>query len=101
MFDRNLKTGYFVLEGLNALAATYYSYTLFFYMQQEFGFSKAANLGLSALGGFVYMFAAWYGGNYSQRRGYFSALRIGFMIMALSLVAGFFWRNVVGQIVVM
>ena len=44
MFSRRLKTGYFVLEGLNSFATVYYFYYFYFFMQTEFGFGNKANL---------------------------------------------------------
>ncbi len=88
MSQRQLKVGYFVLEGLNAFATTYFFSYLFFFTQTRFGFGNARNLWLSALNGFVYIFAAWFGGRLAQRLGYFFALRLGFSIMAVTLGLG-------------
>ena len=38
------KTGYFVLEGTNAFAASYYFNYLMFLLQQDHGFSNLNNL---------------------------------------------------------
>jgi predicted MFS family arabinose efflux permease len=85
---RHIKIGCFVLEGINAFATAFFFNYLFFYMQQQFAFDRKHNLMLSALNGFVYMFAAWFGGRFAQKHGYFFALRLGFAIMALSLALG-------------
>lgn len=98
MTYRKLKTSYFVLEGVNSFATSYYFNYLFFYMHNCFGFGNMANLGLSALNGFLYMFAAWYGGQFSQRFGYFCALRTGFSTMAIALAIGSFMTTATGQI---
>jgi predicted MFS family arabinose efflux permease len=82
------KTGYFVLEGLNAFATSLYFNYLFFYTQSRFGFGNLQNLLLSALNGFIYMSAAWFGGRVAQRYGYHRALKFGVLIMAVMLVAG-------------
>ena len=63
MFSRRLKTGYFVLEGLNSFATVYYFYYFYFFMQTAFGFGNKANLALAALNGAVYAVMAWQGGN--------------------------------------
>jgi predicted MFS family arabinose efflux permease len=85
---RHIKIGCFVLEGINAFATAFFFNYLFFYMQQQFAFDRKHNLMLSALNGFVYMFAAWFGGRFAQKHGYFFALRLGFVIMALFLALG-------------
>lgn len=77
-----------MLEGLNSLSTTCYFNYLFFYMQAEFGFGRVENLGLSALHGLVYVFAAWLGGQFAQRHGYFLAMRLGFAGMGLALASG-------------
>jgi predicted MFS family arabinose efflux permease len=101
MTQRQLKNNYFVLEGLNCFGTTYYFYYLFFYLQQMFGFGNLGNLFVSALNGFVYMFAAWYGGKFAQKYGYFTALRLGFSIMAVALGIGHFMDTAFGQLTLM
>ena len=81
MFSRRLKTGYFILEGLNSFATVYYLYYFYFFMQTVFGFGNQANLALAALNGAVYAVMAWQGGKFAQRFGYFTALKVGFVIM--------------------
>ena len=44
MSQRQLKTGYFILEGLNSFASVYYQFYLYFFMQMAFGFGNKANL---------------------------------------------------------
>lgn len=85
---RRLKSGYFMLEWLNALATAYYFNYLFFYMKEHFGFGDRDNLLITALYGFVYMFAAWFGGRFGPKHGYFFALRIGFCGMAAIMAFG-------------
>ena len=102
MTHRQLKIGYFVLEGLNSLGTTYFLYYLYFYMQLRFGFDNAANLRLSALIGFIYMGAASFGGPLRPARaGPFAALRLGFGVMAVALVCGAFQSTVPGLIAVL
>jgi len=88
MIHREFKLGVFVIEGLNSFATTYYFYYFYFFMQKQFGFGDKANLVLAALNGFVCMFAAWWGGRFAQRAGYFTALKLGFGIMGLALLIG-------------
>jgi MFS family permease len=78
--------GYYVLEGLNACAACYYFYYLFFFLQKHFGFGNTGNLTFCALNGFVYIFSAWYGGKFGQRRGYYAALVFGFCTVIAALL---------------
>ncbi len=101
MFSRRLKTGYFILEGLNSFATTYYFYYFYFFMQTEFGFGNKANLALAALNGAVYAVMAWQGGNFAQRFGYFTALKVGFVIMMGTLAVGSQLHSAGGHIVVM
>ncbi len=101
MTQRQLKTGYFVLEGLNAFATTYYFYYLFFLLQSEYAFGNLGNLFVSALNGLVYLFAAFQGGRFAQKHGYFVALKLGFAIMGLTLIAGSLLHNAIAQIVIM
>jgi MFS family permease len=76
------KNVYFVIEGLNALATTYYGYYLFFFLKKVFGFDDFHNLAVGALFGLVFMVAAWFGGRFAQKFGYFKALKTGFVIMS-------------------
>ena len=101
MFSRRLKTGYFILEGLNSFATVYYFYYFYFFMQTEFGFGNQANLLLAALNGAVYAVMAWQGGNFAQRFGYFTALKVGFAIMMVALAIGSQLHSAAGHIVVM
>jgi predicted MFS family arabinose efflux permease len=83
-----IKTSYFILEGLNALATAYYFNYLFFYMREHFGFGNRNNLLITALYGFLYMFSAWYAGRIAQKYGYMRMLRFGFAGMAISMALG-------------
>ena len=82
MYSRRLKTGYFILEGLNSAATVYFLYYIYFYMEKVFGFGNKANLCLAALNGATYALLAWKGGRFAQRFGYFTALKIGLGVMA-------------------
>src|SRR5437588_7304657 len=98
---RSRKTGYFILEGLNSASTTYYFYYLYFFMQQVFGFGNKANLALAALNGLIVVFAAWQGGKFAQRFGYFTALKLGFSIMTLALAVGPQFHSPTGQVLIM
>jgi MFS family permease len=98
---RRLKPWYFVIEGLNALGTTYYFNYLFFFMQAQFGFGDLQNLMLSALNGFVYVGASWFGGRMAQRFGYRRALGSGFVLMTLALLCGLGVGTAPGQLMIM
>src|SRR2546425_7269225 len=93
--------GYFLLEGLNTCGATYYSYYIFFYLQKHFGFGNVGNLTFAALNGFTYIFSAWYGGKFAQKRGYHTALVFGFSTSIVMLLFGSRTTSVTGQVIVM
>src|SRR2546425_247662 len=101
MSQRRLKSGYFLLEGLNSFATVYYFYYFYFFMQTEFGFGNKANLALAALNGAIYMAGCWWGGKFAQRFGYFTALKLGFVVMLLALAAGSRVDSSLAQILVM
>ncbi len=82
------KLGYYVLEGLNALATTWYFYYLYFFTEKTFGFTKVQNLWLAAGLGLAYGISCTVGGRVAQRRGYFPALRFGWALMAAAILAG-------------
>lgn len=101
MRSAQVKTGCFILEGLNSFATTFYFYYLYFFMQKQFGFGDKANLVLAAFSGLVYMFAVWWGGRFAQRAGCFTALKIGFVIMIAALAVGTQLDSATGHMVVM
>jgi len=88
MSRRQVKIICFTLEGINSFAATLYLNYLFFFLRDNFGFGNRQNLWVSALHGFIYIFAAWQGGRFGQRRGYFNALKLGYGGMALLMAGG-------------
>ena len=102
MYSRRLKTGIFVLEGLNSFATTYYTYYFYFFTHQKFGFGNKVNLILAALAGLTCVPAAIYGGRFAQRAGYFTALKLGFAIMIGALTVGW-WAvdSAAGHVAVM
>lgn len=100
MFSRQIKTGVFFLEALNALATTYFFYYAYFYMRDTFGFGALQNLILAAATGFVYLIAAIFGGRFGQKHGYFLSLKIGFVIMGTSIGIGGFLHTTAGLVAV-
>ena len=101
MLPRRLKTGCFVLEGLNSFATVYYLYYFYFFMQTVFGFGNMVNLSLAALNGAVYAVMSWWGGSFAQRFGYFTALKVGFGTMIAALAIGSQLHSATGHILVM
>lgn len=85
---RTIKFIVFSLEGLNSFGTVFYFNYLYFWMRDTFGFGDKLNLALAASLGLVYMFSAWQTGKFAQRRGYYAALKTGYVIMALALAAG-------------
>lgn len=100
MSSRALKTGYYALTAANTVATQYYLNYLFFYLRDRFGFDNRANLWIAALHGGVYVFAAWQGGKFAERRGYTFALQLGFAGLFLSMLAGAWVSTVGGTIAV-
>ena len=101
MLPRRLKTGCFILEGLNSFSTVYFFYYFYFFMQGQFGYGNQANLLLAALNGAVYAVMAWQGGKFAQRFGYFTALKVGFGIMCAALAVGSRLHTASGHIIVM
>jgi predicted MFS family arabinose efflux permease len=83
---RQLKAGYFLLEAMNAFGTSYYFHYLFFFLAARYQFADRQNLRVSALHGLVYVFSSWWGGNFAQRRGCFTALKTGLVIMVATLL---------------
>jgi MFS family permease len=101
MISRQLKTGYFVIEGLNSFATITYFYYFYFFMRKEFGFDDRANLILAAANGACYAVFAWTGGKFAQRAGYARALKIGLGIVLTCLAIGSQLHTAWGHIVIM
>lgn len=78
----------YLVEGLNSFATVIYFNYLYFFFRNRFGFDNKQNLALAAWMGLVYMVSAWQAGRFAQRFGNFTALKIGFVVMALGLVMG-------------
>ena len=71
------KVLFYFIEFINCYASIYYSNFLFFYLRRTFGFGEAENLLTAALGGFVYIIAAWQGGKWAERYGCVRMLYLG------------------------
>lgn len=92
MYSRRVKTGAFVLEGLNSISTTFYFYFVYWFLKEEFGFGSRENL-LWAVGqGVVYVFASLQGGRYGQRQGYLKALKLGFAGMSVCFLLGWLFN---------
>jgi predicted MFS family arabinose efflux permease len=95
---QKIKFSCFTLEGMNSFATVLYLNYLYFFMRDRFGFYNKHNLALAAFLGFVYTFAAWQAGKFAQRRGYFFALKLGFVLTILSLAAGLIFSSAAAEI---
>jgi MFS family permease len=92
------KQGIYVLEGLNAFACSYYFNYLLFVFRDDHHFGNLENLAVGAGHGLIYMLAAWLGGRFGQRRGYFTTLRLGFGGMAAALALAAALPSLTGQL---
>jgi predicted MFS family arabinose efflux permease len=100
MTHRQLKAGYFTLAGLNTLATSYYFNYLFFFLRDHFGFGNRGNLGVTALSGFIYIFAAWQCGKFAAKFGRILSLKIGFAGLCAVMIGGALTaHNIVAQLV--
>lgn len=85
--QEQVRAGYYGLTAANTIASQYYLNYLFFFFRDRFGFGNFENLLVSALYGFIYIFAAWQGGKFAERRGYAVSIQWGFGLLALCMVA--------------
>jgi predicted MFS family arabinose efflux permease len=99
MTHRQLKVGYFTLAGLNTLATSYYFNYLFFFLRDHFGFGNRGNLWVTALSGFIYIFAAWQCGKFAARFGRVLSLKIGFLSLCVVMFVGALAHSVVAQLI--
>jgi predicted MFS family arabinose efflux permease len=95
---RQFKTVCFAIEGMGSFSVSLYSYYIYFFMRDQFGFSGRDNLAFAALNGLIYIFSAWQGGRFGQRRGYFNALKLGFGVMIFALAAGSQFNSALGLV---
>ena len=91
---------FYLIELINCYAAVYYSNFLFFYLRRTFGFGEVENLLTAALGGFVYIIAAWQGGKLAQRYGCIRMIYIGCCGIIVSLTLGMIVTTSAAQIMV-
>jgi predicted MFS family arabinose efflux permease len=88
----------YTIEGLNSFATVIYFNYLYFFFRDQFGFDNKRNLALAALIGLIYTLASWQAGKFAQRFGNFTALKIGFGVMAAGLAIGSQLHFVAGAI---
>ena len=100
MSIRQLKNGCYALTALNTLATSYYFNYLFFFLRDHFGFGNRENLWVSALHGFIYIFAAWQCGKFAERRGRLLSLKLGFAALAGVVITGALLPGVVAQLAI-
>ena len=96
--ERKFRAACYTIEGLNSFATVIYFNYLYFFFRDRFGFDNKKNLALAALVGLIYMLASWQAGRFAQRRGNFTALKLGFGLMAAGLLAGAHLGSLAGQI---
>ena len=94
------KVLFYLIELIHCYASVYYSNFLFFYLQHTFGFGGAENLLTAALGGFVYIVAAWQGGKWVERYGCIRILYMGSCGVILSLTLGMVFTTPTAQVMV-
>jgi predicted MFS family arabinose efflux permease len=100
MTHRQLKVGYFTLAGLNTIATSYYFNYLFFFLRDHFGFGNRGNLWVTAMSGFIYIFAAWQCGKFAARFGRVLSLKIGFLALcAVMAASAWLVNNIVAVLV--
>ena len=88
----------YTIEGLNSFGTVLYFTYIYFLLHDKFGFTDKANLAVAALLGLCYALSSWQAGRLAQRWGYFTALKLGFVIMAGGLLAGALLGSAAGQI---
>jgi len=95
---KKFRAACYTIEGLNSFAVVIYFNYLYFFFRDQFGFNDRQNLELAAFIGLVYIFASLWAGKFAQRCGYFTALKIGFAVMAVGLAVGSQLHSVAGAI---
>jgi predicted MFS family arabinose efflux permease len=96
--NQKIKFSSYAIEGMNSFATVLYLNYLYFFFRARFGFDNKHNLALAAFLGFVYMLSAWQAGKFAQHRGYFTALKLGFVVMILSLATGLIFNSAPAEI---
>ena len=95
---KKFRAACYTIEGINSFAVVIYFNYLYFFFRDRFGFNDKQNLALAAFIGLIYMFASWQAGRFAQRCGYFTALKIGFGVMAVGLAAGSQMHAIAGAV---
>jgi predicted MFS family arabinose efflux permease len=88
----------FTIEGLNSFGTVLYFTYLYFLLHARFGFTDKNNLAVAALLGLCYALSSWQAGRLAQRWGYYTALKVGFGIMAGGLLIGSQFNSAAGEI---
>ena len=88
----------YTIEGLNSFATVLYFTYLYFLLYDRFGYDDKARLAVAALLGLVYAGSAWQAGKFAQRRGNFTALKVGLGIMAAGYAVASQLNTAAGQI---
>ncbi len=89
------------MEATGSLACGFYGNYVFFLLRDRYGLGNLGNLSVSAFQGLVFAVAAWQGGRFAQRRGYFTALRLGLVGMSAALLLGQWLEGLVVQVAVL
>lgn len=79
---------YFGIEGVNASSAALFLCCISFWTKVRFGYSDTTNLLVTATNGFIYIFAAKYGGKLVDRIGSDRTLSICILGMAFTMLIG-------------
>ncbi len=95
---RKFRAACYTIEGINSFAVVIYFNYLYFFFRDTFGFNDRQNLELAAFLGVTYIFASLWAGKVAKRIGYFTALKTGFAIMAVGLLAGSQLHTIPGAI---
>ena len=78
----------YAATALSTIATFYHFSYLFFLLRDRYSFDNRLNLRVAALHGAIYVFAAWQGGRFAERRGYTASLTAGFVGLFLCMVIG-------------
>ena len=91
---RHSMVTYYLVGGLNSLAATLFTYCTFFWARGSFGYSDEWNLRMGALQGVAAVIAAHFGGRLGDRIGFDRLLKIALPLLVTVLLSGAWlsWR---------
>jgi hypothetical protein len=95
-FRTRYKTLLYVTEGSHSFASTYFFTYFLFKLRDTYGFTDWGNLLVGVVYGAVFSGCAWIGGRLGQSRGFYWALRAGFLGMAAGLCIGWVWNSLAG-----